>query len=384
MNTSLYYKCIKLVTLVLGCGYLITACAEPDASNTQQNLTANKQSYNAPAKVTAKRKSDDVNELNRSQLVILLYHHIDEDTPRATSTSPQEFADHLAYLKKHSFNVMPLKQALDDLFAGHSLPEKSVAITFDDGYRSIYQTAWPLLKRYNYPFTVFVDTQSIDDGYSAMMSWKQIKEMHKAGVAMANHSVTHAHLLGLSFEQALAEIDNAEKRLSEQLGSIEKLFAYPFGEHNLALADALKQKGYYGLAQYSGPASQYSNPQAIPRFSFSGSYAELKQFALKVNTRAMPLKSFSPQDPHLAKSRTDFELTFHELPFSPQQMNCFFQGEHISDIRWITNTAKINLKKLPGEGRSRINCTAPTLQTGVYYWQSIPIFVEPANGRWPD
>ena len=70
--------------------------------------------------------------------VILLYHHVAEDTPPSTSISPANFDAHLAYLRDNDFNVIALDRMIDSLRSGQSLPEKSIVITFDDGYSSIF------------------------------------------------------------------------------------------------------------------------------------------------------------------------------------------------------------------------------------------------------
>ena len=72
-------------------------------------------------------------------LVILQYHHISDTTPASTSTSPERFGMHLAYLEKHDFDVVPLEQLVQILRSGQPLPDRSVAITFDDG--EIYDPA---------------------------------------------------------------------------------------------------------------------------------------------------------------------------------------------------------------------------------------------------
>ena len=82
--------------------------------------------------------------------------------PRSTSLSAQEFKEHLEYLKQNNYTVIDLAQALDSVQQGVSLPDKAIVITFDDAWRDIYIQGFPLLKQYNYPFTVFVNTDPVD------------------------------------------------------------------------------------------------------------------------------------------------------------------------------------------------------------------------------
>ncbi|NVJ61449.1 MAG: polysaccharide deacetylase family protein [Gammaproteobacteria bacterium] len=324
-----------------------------------------------------------------SQLSILLYHHIDDSTPKITSTAPALFKQHLNYLKKNDFNVMPLNQALDQLFKGKTLPAKSVAITFDDGYESIYKTAWPILKEYNYPFTVFVATEPVEKAYALMMNWQQLSEISNAGVTLANHTHTHAHLLSLLPKQFINEINMADKALdkqsslSKQFSHTKSLFAYPYGEYSKSITDHLKQDNRYAVAQVSGAVSRYSNPQALPRFSFSGNYGSMEQFKLKVNSVAMPVIQQANYDPLINPSVKSFTLKFDSLPFAKSGFNCFYQNETIDNIEWDQSKVTITISQKPIEGRSRINCTAPA-SNGRFFWHSIPIFVKPSSGNWPE
>lgn len=319
-----------------------------------------------------------------NQLTILLYHHIDTETPAATSTTPEQFEQHLEYLHHNGFQVLDLAEALEKIKNGVALPDKSVAITFDDGYESIFNHAWPLLKQYKMPFTVFISTEPIDKKYASMMNWQQIKTLHDNRVTIANHTQTHAHLLGLDRQAARREIDLSQNRLKTMLKSNTKLFAYPYGEYGLGIAHYLKENQYWALTQFSGPASQFSSAQALPRFSMSGSYASMKQFELKVNSLAMPVTDQNSYDPVHSKPNREYQLNFSTLPFQPSQFNCFFNGEAIKNIKWSEKSVAITLSVNPPEGRSRINCTAPDKYSSRYYWHSLPIFTQPASGTWPD
>ena len=91
--------------------------------------------------------------------VILIYHHVADDTPASTSVTPERFAAHLDYLGDNDFNVMPLMDLLDAIRDEKPLPENSVAITFDDAYRSVYTIARPMLDARGWPYAVFVSTE---------------------------------------------------------------------------------------------------------------------------------------------------------------------------------------------------------------------------------
>ena len=127
--------------------------------------------------------------------VILLYHNVSDKTPKSTSVNINTFKNHLNYLEENNFTVLPLETILYNLKEGKQIPEKSVAITFDDAYKSILTNAYSLLKEKNYPFTVFVNSQAIQKSYKNFLSWKELKMLKDNGATIANHSHSHLHLV---------------------------------------------------------------------------------------------------------------------------------------------------------------------------------------------
>ncbi|MEE4216513.1 MAG: polysaccharide deacetylase family protein, partial [Xanthomonadales bacterium] len=103
--------------------------------------------------------------------VVLQYHHVSDETPASTSTSPERFAMHLDYLEEAGFKIVPLQELADTLRTREPLPDKTAAITFDDGYISIFQAARPLLEKKGWPYTVFVNTEPHDQRKPLFMSW---------------------------------------------------------------------------------------------------------------------------------------------------------------------------------------------------------------------
>ncbi len=82
-----------------------------------------------------------------SALVVLQYHHISDKTPKSTSTSTALFEAHLQYLEDNQFNVMDIRELRKLIKKKATPPDRTVIITFDDGYRSVYDNAYPLLKK---------------------------------------------------------------------------------------------------------------------------------------------------------------------------------------------------------------------------------------------
>lgn len=130
-----------------------------------------------------------------SSAVILQYHHISADTPASTSTSPERFLEHLTLLEELGFEVKSLPWLIQQIQQKHPIRDKTAVITFDDGYLSIYEKAYPLLKKRNWPFTIFISPEPILKGFGDSLNWQQLKEMQANGATLTNHSFSHLHLL---------------------------------------------------------------------------------------------------------------------------------------------------------------------------------------------
>lgn len=315
-------------------------------------------------------------------LVILQYHHIDSNTPPSTSTSPADFATHLALIDETGMQVVDLKEALITLQRGGTLPDNALAITFDDAYLSIYQRAWPLLKERRWPFTIFVNPNAVDRAGSNTISWAQLKEMQDAGVLIANHGQTHAYLIDEVKNKNLAayletEINGAEKRLYEKLGTSHKIFAYPYGEFTLEIANWLKQQGYLALGQQSGAVGTMTNMQAIPRYPAGGIYANPKTLKTKLHTLPFSISGEQFVEPVLTAQHNPpkLALRFPATDTQVQQIQCYSGTENAIPTVVTRVDQQVRLETQARQtiraGRDRYNCTAPSKKKpGWYYWYS--------------
>jgi peptidoglycan/xylan/chitin deacetylase (PgdA/CDA1 family) len=323
--------------------------------------------------------------------VVLQYHHVSEETPASTSTSPERFAMHLDYLAESGFEVVPLNDLVDALRAGQPLPDKTASITFDDGYISIYDTAWPLLKEKGWPFTVFINTEPHDQHKSLFMNWDQLRELHAAGASIANHTVSHPYLLrhqpGHDEEQWKAwvrnEIGTAQERIEAEIGETAMLFAYPYGEFNNEILEIVGDLGYAAFGQHSGPLAPFSDPRALPRFPFGGPYGDSQDFATKVNSLPMPLARIDqPVRWETADGQPLYDLVMDgpaarpalflhfEDGFDTGRLNCFASGQGPLPLAVDGRVVRVQAEQSFNSGRSRYNCTASSGQRGRFFWFS--------------
>jgi peptidoglycan/xylan/chitin deacetylase (PgdA/CDA1 family) len=333
-----------------------------------------------------------INTWAKDNAVILLYHHVSTTTPNVTSVSPDTFRQHMQYLAD-THKVLPLKQVIEALQNKQPLPDKAVVITFDDGYDNIHDNAHPILKEFNFPYTVFINPPLIGE-VNYQLSWQQVKLMASEGASFANHGNQHSHLLTKDTDESkeswlsrtLQEIEDAEQTLQENLGYSLKYFAYPYGEFDSLLKTSLSTQGYVGFAQHSGAIASYSDFSALPRYPAAGVYSNIETLKVKLNSLAMPVTNISPQDPMVELPSYNQGLTFNVKTddLTPQQINCFQNGQ-VLNKSLVGNKIVVAIEPISRAGRHRINCTAPSVsERGRYYWFSQPFFMPTAEGKWLD
>jgi len=327
--------------------------------------------------------------------VIVLYHHVSETTPAATSVTPEVFDRHLDYLEQHDFAVWPLERLLDEIHGDGDLPEKVVAITFDDAYESVHSQAWPRLKARGWPFTVFVNTDAVDAGHSPYMSWDQLRELAADGVAIENHSATHGHLARTeageserAWKRRVAEdLGKAHQRIEAEIGRAPTLLAWPYGEDAAELHEIAARDHRYSLAQRSGAAGPHHPRHSIPRYPLATGYDDLDRLALAVNSRALPVvaeASVPPLDRGAAENPEQLRLRLQPGDsYRAAQVNCFAASGQRLETRLHEDRLEIDLQ--PGRpGRNKVNCTAPAADgSGDFYWYSFQWLQRRADGSWP-
>jgi peptidoglycan/xylan/chitin deacetylase (PgdA/CDA1 family) len=321
--------------------------------------------------------------------VILMYHHVSDKTPPSTSISPEKFAEHMQYLAdKH--NVVPLKELIDAIKNNRPMPANSVAITFDDGYRNIAENGHPILRKHGFEYTIFINPPQIGV-IPQQLDWQEVAQLMKEGVTFANHTSYHNHLLTDSdsvdwLKNTLADIELAESGLIQRINASLKFLAYPYGEYNQMLQQAIVEKGYIGFGQQSGAVASHSDFSALPRVPAAGIYSNLDTLKIKLSSFVMPVVDKTIKDPQrlFAQRRPAQTLTIDLADIHPHQFACYYQGKPIP-LTWQDNRVSMMLEKDLPIGRSRINCTSPSKALPKrFYWYSQPWFVPNKDGQWPN
>lgn len=324
--------------------------------------------------------SDTIKVKEPNNVVVFMYHRFGEMTYPSTNITLEQFEYQLDYLDKNHYNVWPLSKVASYIQNKKSIPPKTVALSIDDAYISIYTKAYPMLKSKNFPFTVFVNTNPIDNRSNSYMSWEQMREMQKNGAEFANHSISHNFLLPKKSEtdevwekRVTKEISEAQLRLHEEFGpeanENPRLFSYPFGEYDLKTAELITKHGYIGVTQTSGPVGDQSDLTALTRFAMAEAFASHEGFITKLNTLQMPIESISTTEPVITKEQNPPTLRI-KLKEELKNVQCYMSSGEEIKLKWISKTEiEITADKPIKPPRDKYTCTAPA-KDAKWYWYS--------------
>ena len=223
-----------------------------------------------------------------ASVMVLCYHNIeDKSAMKALTITIAEFEKQLQAIKDEGFSVIGMQDFLAWRRSEKEIPAKSCIITIDDGWVSGYTNAWPLLKKFGYPFTLFIYVNYVGSGGKSL-SWEQLAEMRDAGVDIQSHTYSHSNLRspGSGVDRRTAElvrkdiaelgkdgwlkkeIAGSKEMLEKQLGIKVTALAYPFGIFTQEARKAVADAGYEAAFTVYGQRLTHSSP-----FDLLGRYA---------------------------------------------------------------------------------------------------------------
>jgi len=328
-------------------------------------------------------------------VTVLIYHRFGEDRYPTTNIGTTRFREQLTYLRDNSYQVIALAEMVKALATGDTLPDKAVVITIDDGYRSFYRNAWPLLRDFGYPFTVFLYVKATDQGRWDYMTWKQVRELRRAGVDFQSHGYSHYHMgsrpagLDNAAYKAWLKADLAASTaiIRKELGYRPTFLAAPYGEYNRLIMTAAGNLGFKALlTQDPGAVGRDTDPLAIPREPILGyDWSTMEHFKMVLRRVDLPVTGMQPDiRPQTAAKPGRFgarllyperylpgslRIYVSELGWQPAKL----QGDFLS----IKNSAVLRrrLNRVAISGREK-----GTRRSAVHFWmllQDMP----PGNGQ---
>lgn len=185
-----------------------------------------------------------------------MYHEVNDQLANSLYLSVKDFKSHLDYFEKAGITPISMQQLHDHWVNGAPIPEKPIVLTFDDGYRSMYHTVYPLLKERGWSGTFYCITAT---RWSAnFLNAEMIAEMAANGMEIGSHTNNHRELNTLTGDKLLAELAYSRDILMSITGNEVTQLCYPVGRYNSETISAATQTGYtcavttqYGFATES-------------------------------------------------------------------------------------------------------------------------------------
>jgi peptidoglycan/xylan/chitin deacetylase (PgdA/CDA1 family) len=207
-------------------------------------------------------------ELNKSSVVAILgYHDFRERGGSPMIIAGAKFREQMQAIKDSGIPVIPLSDVLAWRRGEKNIPEEALVITMDDGYNGVYEHAYPVLKEFGFPFTVYLYKNYVNIG-GRSLTWEQIKEMMKNGCEVGSHSVSHASLRAKKAGRSeadhqlwvLSELKDSKEFLEKNLGITVNSFAYPFGIFDEIITQTAQQIGYEALVTVNNQKVTWDTP----------------------------------------------------------------------------------------------------------------------------
>lgn len=229
---------------------------------------------------------------------ILMYHQIGEPAPkgspyRSLTVHPASFRRQMRWLRRLGYRGLSMRDILP--YVRGERRGKVVGITFDDGYRNVYQNALPVLREQGFTATNYFVVRQLDGGnvwdyeegvaHSDLMSEEEMREWARQGMEVGSHTLSHARLSALPEPKVLEEIRGSRKELEQLLGEPVTAFCYPYGAENATVRDLARQAGYTNATTTAGGlARPDDDPFGLPRVMVARS-THLVRFLQKCMTR---------------------------------------------------------------------------------------------------
>ncbi len=292
--------------------------------------------------------------------VFIAYHRFGESEYPSTNTTIEQLESHIKELKSSKYKVLPIIEIVKKIRNGEKIEDRTIGISVDDGFRSIYEIAWPRFKAANLPITVFLSTAFIESKNPKALTWKQIREMKRSGVLFENHSHSHSHMPKYDRTHNENDIMVASEKFRKELAYEPKLFAYPYGETSLEISNSVKNMDFLAaFGQHSGVISSTEELFNIPRFAINEKFGNLKRFRLIINALPLHISDFIPKANIITHTNPPLiGFTLNNSATLNTGIQCFTSHAGKSRVELIgKNRIEVRINSQFPPGRTRLNCT---------------------------
>src|SRR5438552_1885740 len=277
------------------------ASASPDASTGAAGSPA---AGTSPAAPQPKKVAID----QTAQAIVFGYHRFVNQVRRPdTEITPQAFEQQMQELKNRGITVIPMQDFLAWKRGEKNIPPRCAVITFDDGWKSQYEVAWPMMKKFGYPFTMFIYTEGVRGGHfggGEAITWEQLADMRDNGVDIEAHTATHqdlreghnimlavpggkktrTKLTGAEYERWIQnEVVGSKQLLEQRLGIKVNCFAVPFGNYNEHVKEIARNSGYEAMFTVYGQPITFTSPlDSLGRYAIEANKPKVFADAVKM------------------------------------------------------------------------------------------------------
>src|SRR3989441_6734445 len=243
-----------------------------------------------------------------AQTIIFCYHLlVDKVRYPGTEITPAAFEAQMKELRDRGITVIGLQDLLAWKRGEKSIPPRCAVITFDDGWKSQYEVAWPIMKKFGYTFTMFIYTEGVAGaslGGGQAITWEQLADLRDNGIDIEAHSATHQDLreghtimvmgpdrkrtkkklTGAEYEQWVQnEVVGCKQLLEQRLGIRVNCFAVPFGTYNEHVKEIARSAGYEAMFTVYGQPITYTSPMdALGRYAIEANKPKVFEDAVKM------------------------------------------------------------------------------------------------------
>src|SRR5438094_595365 len=243
-----------------------------------------------------------------AQTLIFCYHRlVDKVRYPGTEITPAAFEAQMKELKDSGLTVIPMQDLLAWKRSEKNIPPRCAVITFDDGWKSQYEVAWPIMKNFGYPFTMFLYCEGVAGGSlggGQAITWEQLADMRDNGIDIEAHSATHQDLreghtvmiiepggkrtkkklTGPEYEQWVQnEVVGCKQLLEQRLAIRINSFAVPFGTYNEHVKEIARNAGYEAMFTVYGQPITYTSPMdALGRYAIEANKPKVFEDAVKM------------------------------------------------------------------------------------------------------
>src|SRR5437870_3344769 len=243
-----------------------------------------------------------------AQTIIFCYHLlVDKVRYPGTEITPAVFEAQMKELKDRGITVIPMQDLLAWKRGEKNIPPRCAVISFDDGWKSQYEVAWPIMKKFGYTFTMFIYTEGVAGGSlggGQAITWEMLADMRDNGIDIEAHSATHQDLreghtimvaepggkrtkkklTGAEYEQWVQnEVVGCKQLLEQRLGIRVNCFAVPFGTYNEHVKEIARNAGYEAMFTVYGQPITYTSPMdALGRYAIEANKPKVFEDAVKM------------------------------------------------------------------------------------------------------